>query len=137
MIKQINKKIIPNRILYNSEIWNITSVDEKFVIYSYILELDEEGYIRNLILESKHPNCEPINNRFCLPNYIYQLKFNDQTRKLIENLLSTFNVNNAYFSPWKYIKYKKQYNIKRKLEKVNDNVLDNIVSKIGNFIKRL
>jgi len=136
MIKKINKKIIPNKIIYNGKIYNIIKLNEKFIIKYYFVEInDENKLIKNIILDSKHPNCD--NRIFCLPKYLTNLKFDKTSQNLIENLLSVFNANNSYFSPWKYIEYKKYISKEKKYYKSYTNLFDDLLNNFFNELIKL
>ncbi len=100
----INKLIIPKKLIFEDNVYYITKVDKILIIKSYILELINSKIIR-LFLNVKHPNCDPSTNLFCLPEYFINSKITKQRLLLIENLLETYNMNNCFWSPWKYISY--------------------------------
>jgi len=103
----IRKKLIPQRILTREKkIYKIIEVDKPFIINEYDVITDKNDYIKELLLYSKHPNCDPASGRFCLPEEIIGKKFNTFTKRLIEEMLIVYNLRDAYFSPWLNLKWK-------------------------------
>ncbi len=124
----IDKKlIIPKRLIFENNVYYLTKLDKILIIKSYVIELKDSRIVR-LFLNNRHPNCDPSTNLFCLPDYFIDTKITKQRLLLIENLLETYNMNNCYWSPWKYISYSSQ-------EPKTD--WENFKTNVSNFIDKI
>ena len=101
---EVNKILVPKYMIYKSELHLITNLDRKYVSKGYIVEL-ADGKIFNVILKGIHPNSNPDNNDFCIPESLYDKEFTDDLKSQIENMIRTFNVDDCYFTPWGGIEY--------------------------------
>ena len=100
----ILREIVPKIMYYQNKIHDITSVDSSLIIKNYKIILNSLK-VKSLILFNSHPNCNPNTNEFCLPVNVIGKKF-EEVKDLISYLLSVYNVDSCYFSPWGLIKYK-------------------------------
>lgn len=98
----VNTEIIPNKLICNGSLYNIILNNQLYTIRKYAIFKNEFGYIdKILILNSKHPNLDPVTQEFCIPNTIKQINvINDETLNIIENMFRIFNFESAYFLPW-------------------------------------
>lgn len=128
----INKKIIPERMIFNNKLYEITSIDPNYIIDKYIIRTtDGKNKLISIKLDADHVNCDPITDLFCLSSNIQYKKLSMDLVKIIENLIRTYNLNNAYFSPWNFIEFV-PYNhseYKERIEKKENSIFN----KISNF----
>jgi len=96
---EVKTLLVPRYMIYKNELYNITNLDRKYVVKGYIVELID-GKIFNIILNGIHPNANPVNNDFCIPESLYDKKLTDEIKNNIENMIRTFNVDDCYFTPW-------------------------------------
>ncbi len=132
----IHKKIIPERIIYQNKIYKITKINPNYIIDIYTLFLNKNNQLIEVKLDADHCNADPYTDLFCLSSNIKFKKLSGDLIKTIESLIRTYNLNNCYFSPWKFIEYEpydhKEY--KQKIEK-NENSILNKISNFFNFCK--
>lgn len=106
--KKIKKLLVPKRIIYNSKIYKITKIiNQDYIIKGYNIEL-LDGKIFDVILNNSHPNADPSNGEFCLPDILYNKELTDERKVAIENMICTFNVDSCYFTPWGNIEYSRK-----------------------------
>ena len=102
----IVKNLFPKRLIYNQKIYNIISCEKKYKISKYLCKVIndklEELYI---IGNTCHPNAKPKNGEFCIPSSIKGANFDSLQKNIIENILTTFNIDYCYFTPWGEITY--------------------------------
>lgn len=109
MIKRCYRtRLIPNKLICNQDFYTISLVDEEYIIDEFVIYVRNEKIERIVILKGKHPNCNPVNKEFCIPDEIKNMKFNKEALRLIENMFLTFNFNSAYFQPWAVFKIEKE-----------------------------
>lgn len=98
-IYEINRKIIPNRIIneyhessdlkYNREKFII----EKIRIFTY------NDRICSVNIDSPHPNADIVDRCFCLPPNLTGQKLNDLSFRVFEEIFKIHNLKNPYFYP--------------------------------------
>lgn len=116
----ISTTLIPSRLIYRKEIYSITHIKNEYIIKTYkVFEVD--GKVNRIYLESKHPNCDPKTNEFCLPEELKNQKLK-KVKKSIEYFLTTFNLDDCYFVPWEDFKYKSKEGEMTKIEKKLENM---------------
>lgn len=99
--------ISPEKIIYNGDVFKIMNHPSKYFIKGYeVTVLNDKIY--KVHINGKHPNAKPSTGNFCLPYELKQLPFNDTTKQMLELVLSHYNLNDCYFTPWNEIQYKKQ-----------------------------
>ncbi len=103
----VRKPIGPKKIVHNGEVFQILSYPKKYFIKGYKITL-VNGRIDNVHINGSHPNAQPHTGKFCIPNTLRKMDFNDDTQELLETILSQYNLNNCYFTPWNEIRYKRQ-----------------------------
>ena len=98
----IKKRIIPDRLICNSTLYSIKLNNPTYIIDEYTIFLDKNKNIEKIkLLKGMHPNCNPKNNEFCIPDFIKKInKIDDETLKIIENMFKTFNFDSAFYQPW-------------------------------------
>lgn len=111
MIKIENKRIsniyVPYRLIFNNEIYQITNIHKKYVIKDLTIKTVNRK-IEAIELESPHPNSNPRNGEFCIPDHLRNFEVNEKSIKMIELMICCFNLDDCYFTPWDEIEYKKQ-----------------------------
>ena len=105
----LNKKIIPRTMIYNQEIYDIVYVDPKMIINNYEIILDDFKLV-GLKLFNPHPNCNPKTNEFCLGSNIIGQKI-EKIKSIFDYMLSVYNIDSCYFSPWGLINYIKREDV--------------------------
>jgi len=101
---RFKKKIVPNRFFCKEGVFRITEIASKYVINEYMIEVDN-NCINKVIIDAKHPNSDPRTNEFCLPKSLKGRKLNKLTLLLIESMLSSFHLDDCYFSPLEELKW--------------------------------
>ena len=104
--KVIKKIIIPSRLIYEKQLYKITKISKKYVIREYMIT-EINGRFDSLFVTTPHPNVNPKTNMFCIPSFIDDSFIDENFKKLLESLMSTFNVDNCYFTPIGDIEYRK------------------------------
>ena len=99
----ILKEIVPKIMYYQNKIHDITFVDPALIIKGYKIGI-EDSKIRSLILSNRHPNCNPNTKEFCLPPNVIGANVDD-VKDLLSYLLTVYNMESCYFSPWGLIRY--------------------------------
>lgn len=94
-----NVRLTPHRFFYRGETFPISRVDEKYIITNYKVYL-QEGCIRKIIINAKHPNAHPDTKEFCLDDRIKKVKYNENLKKFIEMVMCNFYLDDCYFKPW-------------------------------------
>jgi hypothetical protein len=105
----VEEKIVPKIMNYQNKIYDILYVDPKLVIKNFKINL-ERFKLHSLILSNPHPNCNPNTKIFCLPPDLLGKKIED-VRNILNYLISVYNMDSCYFSPWGLIKYKERERI--------------------------
>ena len=104
---EVQKPIGPKKIVHNGDVYRIIKYPKKYFIKGYKLTLID-GKIDNVHIDGAHPNAQPGTGKFCIPNELRKMDFNTNTKKLLETIISQYNLNNCYFTPWNEIQYRKQ-----------------------------
>jgi hypothetical protein len=104
---EIAKFIIPKKLIFKNELYRITKIANKFEISNYIVKT-VNGLIDMVILNNPHPNAMPSSGEFCIPHSLRKNKLNENSNSMIISMLSCFNLDDCYFTPWDEIQYKKQ-----------------------------
>lgn len=104
---EINEYIKPRKIIFKSEIYTITKLAKKFEINSFHVKT-VNGKIDTVILNNPHPNAIPKSGEFCIPHNLRKYELTNNSINMITNMLSCFNLDDCYFTPWDEIKYEKQ-----------------------------
>lgn len=102
--KTITKMLIPEKMIYNGKVHQITGLESKYIIRQYVVKTIDKK-IDTVYLNSVHPNCDQNTKQFCIPNILRNHKFNRESQLILENILITFNLDDCYFKPWNDISY--------------------------------
>lgn len=103
IIKASKKEIIPNKLICNNSLYDITLNSDKYIIKRIVIVTNENNKISRIMIldgDGIHPNCDPESKEFCLPDSIKGMEFNDNTLEVIENTIKIFNFDSAFFQPW-------------------------------------
>jgi hypothetical protein len=100
------KEVVPKIMYYQNKMHDITYVDPSLVIKGYKINLNNSE-VESVKLFNSHPNSDPKTNKFCLPSNVIGKKL-EEVKDLISYLLSVYNIDSCYFSPWGLIKYKER-----------------------------
>lgn len=105
MISTFRKIIVPSRLIYKKKLFKITYVPQKYIIKKYIIKIIQDKFV-SLNIESSHPNAD-YSGEFCIPYNMTNITFKNNLKKILENMMNTFNLDNCYFTPWG-IKYEEK-----------------------------
>jgi hypothetical protein len=111
MKKEIKVKsvIVPNKVIYNGELYCITDIDEKFIIREYTVSLFD-GKIYSVKIDSEHPNADPETGQVCISSMLQNYGFSEKSKAMIHSILYCFNLDNCYFTPWGEFEYERMEN---------------------------
>lgn len=98
MIVEVKSLLIPYRVIKKQKLYYITSLNSKYYIRDYRIFLNELNQLSLLYINNPHPNAD--NGLFCLPKNIIELKWTDENRNIVENMLKTFNLDDCFFIPY-------------------------------------
>jgi len=104
---KINELIVPKRLIFRNELYRILDYPNKYLTTGYRVVL-VDGKIDEIEIDNLHPNANPRTGELCIPNSLRDFSLNDESKKMIYNILSCFNLDNCYFTPWDEIQYRKQ-----------------------------
>jgi len=103
--KVIKRTLVPERLKYKGKLYKITYIENKYIIPCYEVLLINDKVDSVFLRKSIHPNCKPQTAEFCLPPEVRFHEFNKKVQIILENILVSFNLENAYFMPWGDVKY--------------------------------
>ena len=104
---EITKFIMPRKLIFKNELYKITKLAPKFEISNYIVKTVNSN-IDMIILNNPHPNASPRTGEFCIPNTLRKSKLTENSNSMIISMLTCFNLDDCYFTPWDEIQYEKQ-----------------------------
>jgi hypothetical protein len=106
----IRKRIIPDKLICNSIFYLISLTNFSYIINEFIIYTDENKRIEKIIItKGNHPNCDPENKEFCIPDFIKKIdKINNETLQIIENMFKIFNFDSAFYQPWEDFTMKRE-----------------------------
>jgi len=108
--KNIEKSpLVPDTIIHKDKVFNITSVDPEFIINKYELIFNDNILKGVRLVNSRHPNCDPENGMFCLPEGIKDSIFTKEMYERLKYIMRTFNLDNCYFMPWDRCTYTRRF----------------------------
>lgn len=99
------EKIIPTKLIVNSNFYFIKILNYSFIIDSFDIYTKDEKIDKIIITKGKHPNCNPIDQTFCIPSYLKNLSLTSDNIKIIKEMLKIFNFDNAHYVPWFAFEY--------------------------------
>lgn len=106
-----NKKFreihIPYKLIYKNQIYEIVKLDHKFIIEGFIIKT-VDNKIDMIFINNPHPNANPKTGEFCIPHNLRSLEITENSLMMIRTILSCFNLDDCYFTPWDEIEYKRQ-----------------------------
>ena len=101
-----NKEIIPNKLICNSNLYDIAITDSKFIIEKFCVFIDDDDKIEDVkILKGLHPNCDLKTKFLCIPEHLKKCELNDVSAKIIFNVLEIFNFDSSFYQPWDSFEY--------------------------------
>ncbi len=104
---EVTDYIRPRKLIFRNEIYTITKLASKFEIVSYVVKT-VNGKIDMVILNNPHPNAVPRTGEFCIPNSLRKHELTQNSKNMITSMLSCFNLDDCYFTPWDELEYEKQ-----------------------------
>lgn len=122
--KQLYKKthiiinqIIPNRVIKDKNVFNITYLDEMFYLDGLEISTENDKVI-NVRVFGFHPNCDPNTDNFCLPDFKKGVFLTEDYLKLILTNIETYYLDNCFFNPTgKQLRYEKMKSMYVQLNK--------------------
>lgn len=102
---KVEKKIVPNKCIIDNHVYKITRLNPEFIIETFDVIYDKRNKIKSVLLQNRHPNCNPNTNEFCIPTSFKGLDFNDHGLIFISRLLECFNLDHSYNTPWSDFDY--------------------------------
>lgn len=102
------RTVIPTKLIHNSTLRKIEVTNSKFIIEKFEIFTKDKKIDTIVITEGKHPNCNPEDGVFCIPDYLKRLTLNHETLKIIIEMFKIFNFESAYYLPWGSIEYAKE-----------------------------
>jgi hypothetical protein len=100
MVIKKKMKIIPDKLIFDGEIHEMTKLDKSLWISGFEVYLDENRNIEKVIIDGKHPNADPSTNILCLSEEVIGKPFDSDGIPMIFSLISTYNLTYSYFKPW-------------------------------------
>ena len=104
---KVRNVIVPRRLIFRNEFYKILEYPVKYIIKDYTVVL-VDNKIDEIEIGDSHPNANPRTGEFCIPHTLRNFPLNDKTKQMIHNILSCFNLDDCYFTPWHEIQYRKQ-----------------------------
>jgi len=104
---KVRNVILPRRLIFRNEFYKILEYPVKYIIKDYTVVL-VDNKIDEIEIGDSHPNANPRTGEFCIPHTLRNFPLNDKTKQMIHNILSCFNLDDCYFTPWHEIQYRKQ-----------------------------
>jgi len=105
--RKIEEVIVPTRLIYKNDFYKILDYKDSYIIKGYTVVLVNDN-IDEIIIHNLHPNANPKTGEFCIPHSLREFPFNEETKKMIYSMLSCFNLDDCFFTPWNEIKYQRQ-----------------------------
>lgn len=102
VLKIVPSQIIkPNRLILNKVLYPIEKIlNPKCLITQYFVELIDNKLQKVILKNIIHPNCDPSNNNYCLPEQFKGSQFGPNLILFIEHILSCYNLDSCYFNIW-------------------------------------
>ena len=104
---KVEELVVPQRLIYKNEFYKITDYKDRYVTRGYTVVLVNEK-IDELVISNVHPNANPKTGEFCIPHSLRKFPLGEETKKMIHSMLSCFNLDDCFFTPWNEIQYQKQ-----------------------------
>lgn len=104
--KEIQTFLAPQKIIYKNCLYKITQLNPKYFIRGYKVLLVNDK-IEGVTIDSPHPNADPTNGDFCMPETLIGEELNQMSINSINSMLCCFNIDDCYFTPWGEITYEK------------------------------
>jgi len=101
----VEKVLVPKRMILKDKLYEITSIDPKYVIKKYEVKL-VDNKIDSITMDVPHPNTDPENKEFCIPAELRECAFSKEIKELVEHYLTSFNLDYCYFLPLEKIQYR-------------------------------
>lgn len=105
--KLYKKRIVPNRFFYQGKLFRITEISLDYVITECRIEVNNNDTINKVLINAKHPNSDPKTNEFCLPECLKGAELNKLSLRTIEDMLSSFHLDDCYFLPSEELKWER------------------------------
>lgn len=99
VIKKIDTFLAPQKVIYKNCIYKITQLNSKYFIKGYKVLLVND-MIEGVTLDNLHPNADPTDGDFCMPEVLLGIELNQKSINSINSMLCCFNIDDCYFTPW-------------------------------------
>lgn len=101
------QKIIPNRIVMDKNVYEITYLDKMYHLGGFQIET-ENNRVFNVRLFGFHPNCNLETNEYCIPDFKKGCQLTDGYIRGITTNIQTYYFDACYFKPIKRnLRYRK------------------------------
>jgi len=109
---EIHKEYHPSLLKLRNEFKEITFVKDEYIIKNvkiFYTKVEDGIKVGKVFIDAKHPNSDPRTNEFCVATEIKNLKSIDINVliPLLEQMFTTYNLDNPYYSPFGDFKYKR------------------------------
>lgn len=109
--------ITPTRVIKNKNIYEITHVDQQYIINGFMV-ITQQDLVHTITIFGFHPNRDPDTNLFCLPDYKKGVKYTNEYYQLLLTNIKTYYLDNCFFIPGSTkVEYKKIKSIYMKMNK--------------------
>lgn len=100
-------KIIPNRIIMEKNVYEITFLDELYHLDGFEIDTENDK-VFNVRVFGFHPNCDPETNIFCIPDFKKGCVITNEYIDAIITNIHTYYLDNCYYNPLgKHLQYRK------------------------------
>ena len=90
--------IIPDRAIYDGRLYRMET-NKKFILKGYKVKSINKK-IDQIFIRGVHPNANPKNKEFCIPNKLRKQSLSLETTNIIQTIMRCFNLDDCYFTPW-------------------------------------
>lgn len=107
-IYELRKRIIPKNVLdENGKEYKIKKINEIFII-ERIRFFTSNDLIQSIEIDPPHPNSYTLDREYCMVPFIKNQNIFDVKPLLIDDLISTYFLQNPHFYPWKFMEVEKE-----------------------------
>jgi len=100
-------QIIPNRMIKDKQVYEITKLHPQFFINGFIV-ITEQEFVTNIVLFGYHPNRDPDTHLYCLPDYKKGVKYDQKYFDMLLTNIKTYYLDDCFYTPPKnQVEYKR------------------------------
>ncbi len=119
-IDEVEVAILPDKMIYNGELYDVEPADEESKNDLFVRKIKiykNNGMLEKIILDCDfHPNCNPDTKELCINSCLIGEEVNNNLLSIICSSISVYNLDKAYQRPWGKIIYEKCKTMKIKVE---------------------